>query len=247
MIDVNSYTLQNTGIEKCISQMKNAADHGIDTIIATSDFDGFASEDEFDVVNYVQDLNKSLLDDNIPITILPGHRIFLSDNIITDLKDGFILPLNINSGFLLVELPADHVPAYFRQLLFDLQVLGYQVIINQPERNKGFIENPDALYELVKCGALSQIATTSIVGKSGKKVQKFTQQLIESNLTHFVASGANTGDNFYLEQAYAQIEKMFGTEKLYLFSENAQAIVDNQSAMIEEPVRIKKSKILGIF
>ena len=92
---------------------------------------------------------------------------------------------------MLIEFPSSHLPRYANKLLFDLQVQGIVPIIVHPERNREIMENPDRLYNLVKEGALSQLTGTSVTGKMGKKIQKFSFDLIQTNLTHFIASDAH--------------------------------------------------------
>ena len=148
-----------------------------------------------------------------------------------------------------MELPSNHVPRYTKQLLFDLQVYGVKPIIVHPERNKQLMEDPDILYEFVKNGTLTQVTAASVVGKFGKKIQKFTHQLIEANLTHFVASDTHntTTRGFCLEEAYKTIEEKFGTMRLYEFMENAQFLVEDKTVVGDEPERVKRKKVLGLF
>nr|WP_307867500.1 CpsB/CapC family capsule biosynthesis tyrosine phosphatase [Bacillus cereus] len=53
------------------------------------------------------------------------------------------------------------------------------------------VENPKKLYKLVKQGALAQTIASSLIGNFGKKIKKFSLQLIEYKLTHVIASDAH--------------------------------------------------------
>ncbi|WP_307845655.1 CpsB/CapC family capsule biosynthesis tyrosine phosphatase [Bacillus cereus] len=64
-------------------------------------------------------------------------------------------------------------------------------IIVHPERNIELVENPKKLYKLVKQGALAQTIASSLIGNFGKKIKKFSLQLIEYKLTHVIASDAH--------------------------------------------------------
>ena len=44
-------------------------------------------------------------------------------------------------------------------------------------------------------GALSQLTAGSLTGYFGKKIKKFSEQLIEADLTHFIASDAHNVRN----------------------------------------------------
>jgi len=173
----------------------------------------------------------------------------MNGDMIKQLEQGQLLPLNETSGYIFVELPHDHVPRYTSQLLFDIQVAGYQAIIVHPERNRELMQNPDQLYKFVKNGALTQVTAASVCGNFGKKIQKFTQQLIEANLTHFIASDAhNTSTRgFHLKEAYDVIEKEYGIDFMYFFMENAAYLRDGQNVAKEIPSRVKRRKFLGLF
>ncbi|MDL4838971.1 tyrosine-protein phosphatase [Aquibacillus rhizosphaerae] len=254
MIDIHSHILiDNNGGAKhtteSLSVARKAHEQGIDKIIATPNLKADSQRgSKIDLVKQVHELNKRLMDEGVPVTVLPGQKMDINQDILALLNKGYVLPLNATSDFIFIELPTDHMPVHLRNLLFDIQVHGYQIIISQPETNRLFMENSDLLYEMVKNGAFIQISASSIVGKNGRKVQKFTQQLIEANLVHFVASSATENSGVYLEEAYAKLEKQFGLEKVYSFIENTQAIIDNASIFIEEPFRIQKRKsVLGLL
>src|SRR5690625_6178677 len=106
---------------------------------------------------------------------------------IDDLDSGELLPLH-QTKYLFVEFPSGHIPRYAKQMLFDIQVAGYTPIIVHPERYRELMEHPDRLYEIVRKGALTQVTADSVVGKFGKKIQKYTHQLIEGKLTRFIES-----------------------------------------------------------
>jgi protein-tyrosine phosphatase len=149
----------------------------------------------------------------------------------------------------LIEFPPNHIPSFAEQLLFDVQTRGYVPLIVHPERNQVFVEQPDRLYRFVKNGACTQITASSVIGKFNKNTQKFCKQLIESNLTHLIASDAHntTSRGFYLKDAYNYIDRQFGMDYVFMFRENAQQLIAGKHIHKEIPERIKRKKFLGIF
>jgi protein-tyrosine phosphatase len=105
------------------------------------------------------------------------------------------------------------------------------------------------LYRLVKDGALTQVTASSITGHFGKKVKKFSLELVENNLTHFIASDAHntTTRASRLRKAYEEVENEFGINQRYLLQENAEYLVNGENVVIEIPERVKKKKFLGLF
>src|SRR5699024_5030439 len=185
---------------------------------------------------------------DIPLTILAGQETRIYGDMVEGLKKGEILPLN-ETKYVHVEFPFREVPRYAEQLLYDLQIEGYVPIIEHPERNKELLENPNKLYDLVRKGSLTQVTAASIIGKFGKDTQKFTHQLIDANLTHFIASDAHntTTRGFCMAEAYRELEQKFGTEAVYLSMENAQLLIENKNVNKLEPHPIKKKRFLGLF
>lgn len=255
MIDIHCHILPGVDdgakhMTESIEMAKSAVSQGITTIIATPHhLNGSYDNYKIDIIEAVKQLNEQLQAEDIPLTILPGQETRINGDMLADLEDGHLLPLNETSGYLFVELPSNHVPRYTNQLMFDLQVQGVKPIIVHPERNKELMENPNILYELVRDGTLTQITAASVAGKFGKKIKKFSLQLIESNLTHFIASDAHnvTTRGFAMQEAHSVIKSAYGTSLLYWFMENSQLLAEGELVVGESPVRIKKKKILGLF
>ncbi len=255
MIDIHSHILpglddgaQNG--EESLIMAKAAVEEGIHTIIATPHHNnGAYTNTKKEILDAVRYLNNLLQASEIPVYILPGQETRINGEMIEQLEEGQLLPLNSTSGYIFVELPPDHVPRYTDQMLFDLQVAGYQAIIVHPERNRELIQHPDTLYKFVKNGALTQVTAASVAGKFGKKIQKFTHQLIEANLTHFIASDAHNTTNrgFHMQEAYDEIRNEFGLDWQYFFMENAEYLREGQIVAKDIPMRVHRKKFLGIF
>ncbi len=111
------------------------------------------------------------------------------------------------------------------------------------------IEQPEMLYELVKNGATTQVTASSITGDFGKKVKSFSMQLIEHELTHFIASDAHGTKKrpSRMKAAFEEVERKFGLDASFFYSENAEYLVKGQYIAMNEPQRIKKKKVFGLF
>ncbi|WP_130860468.1 tyrosine-protein phosphatase [Gracilibacillus phocaeensis] len=255
MIDIHCHILPGIDdgakhMADSISMAQSAVAQGINTIIATPHhMNGAYNNYKTDIIAGVQQLNDTLQAENIPLTILPGQETRIYGDMVTDLENGDLLPLNETSGYLFVELPSGQVPRYTEQLLFDLQMKDIKPIIVHPERNRELIENPNILYDLVSNGTLTQVTAASVNGNFGKKIKKFSLQLIEANLTHFIASDAHniTSRGFVMQEAYSVIKHKYGASAVYWFMENAQYMMDGDLVIGEPPERIRTKKKFGIF
>jgi protein-tyrosine phosphatase len=255
MIDIHCHILPNVDdgpkeLEQTIEMARHAVDEGITHIIATPHHkNGSYINNKQTILTSVKELNDILSQKNIKIQILPGQETRIYGDLVEDYTKSEILTLNDGGKYIFVELPSNHVPRYTAQLLFDIQLKGLTPIIVHPERNQELIENPEVLYQFIKKGAITQVTAASLSGYFGKKIKKFSLQLIESNLTHFIASDAHnlTGRSFKLREAYGMVEKEFGMQGVYLFQENAELLVEGKTIFKDEPQRVKKKKLLGLF
>lgn len=254
MIDIHSHILPGVDdgaqtIEDAIAMARAAVKEGITTIIATPHHkNGKYDNPKHSIITLAAQLNDIMKQHDIPLTVLPGQEVRIHGDLLKNLAENEIMTL-ADTSYLFIEFPFDHVPRYAEQLLFDLQLKGFIPIIVHPERNAEIMERPERLYQLVKRGVLTQLTASSVSGHFGKKIKKFSLQLMEANLAHFIASDAHntTTRPFRMREAYDAINKEFGINAVYFFQENAELLIRGQAVYREEPERIKRKKFLGLF
>ncbi|WP_079528188.1 tyrosine-protein phosphatase [Halobacillus hunanensis] len=252
MIDIHTHILPGVDegpstMEHSIKMAEKAVKDGIETVVAAPHYNnGGHVNDKNTILIQVRELNRELEERDIPLTVLPGQETRAYADLVEALRNDEILTVN-EGDYVLIDLPHDHVPGYLNTLLFNMQVEGYQPIIVHSERNEQIIEQPNLLYSLVKNGAFVQITAGSLLGKHGSKVKKLSHQLIDANLVHLVASGAQKPQELNLKDGYREIKKHYDQSMVYYFSENAQYVVEGQALATAPPQRVKKKKVLGIF
>ncbi|MEH7180558.1 tyrosine-protein phosphatase [Neobacillus vireti] len=254
MVDIHSHILPGVDdgaqdIAESIKMAKAAVEQGIHTIVATPHHLNNRYENhKKTIIDRVAELNLIFEQEQIDLQVFPGQETRIYGELLEGYELGEILPIN-QTQYVLIEFSSNHVPQYTEKLFYEMQVRGLIPIIVHPERNQQLIEQPDVLYKLVKNGALSQITAASVHGAFGKKIKKFSQQLIEANLTHFIASDAHntTSRSFRMREAYGMIQAKYGSEMVYLFKENAALAIEGKYVYKEPPERIKKKKIFNLF
>ncbi|MGD6849029.1 tyrosine-protein phosphatase [Rossellomorea aquimaris] len=255
MIDIHSHILPGVDdgartMQDSVDMAKQAVSEGVHTIIATPHhMNGKYENEKVNILHRVDELNDHLRQEKIDLTVLPGQECRIYGEMVEDYHSGKLLPLNRVSPYIFVEFPSSSVPRYTDRLLYELQNEGLIPVIVHPERNAELIERPDKLYNLVKNGSATQLTASSLTGYFGKNIQKFSQQLIEANLTHFIASDAHNIHNrsFKMEEAMDTLEKKYGIDMIYYFTENAELLIEGKNIYKEIPEKIKKRKFLGIF
>lgn len=233
-----------------IDMAKRAVEEGITHLFATPHHgNGRFENTKTDILKHVTELNKRLTQENIPLTVLPGQELRIHRELFHALERDEILTLHNRGKYVLLELPSNEVPTYTKSLIYELLLKGITPIIVHPERNRELITHQNLLYELVTEGALTQLTAGSIIGQFGKKIQSFSEKIIEHHLTHFVASDAhnlNSRGLSSLQAAFATVTRKYGIDRTFYFQENAELLVRYQNPLIEQPHPIKK-RLLGIF
>ncbi|MEK5250012.1 CpsB/CapC family capsule biosynthesis tyrosine phosphatase [Bacillus sp. FSL R9-9530] len=255
MIDLHCHILPGIDdgaqtVTDSLAMAQKAVEEGIHTIVATPHHqNGKYTNERTSIIHQVKQLNDELQQNEIPLKILPGQEVRLYGDLLEDYGAGKIVTLNETNKYILIEFPSNHVPRYAEQLLYELRVKGMIPIIVHPERNAELIERPDKLYNLVSKGALTQVTAGSLLGKFGKKIKKFSLQLVEHNLTHMIASDAHntTSRGFHLAESYELIGKEFGMNVMSDLKENPYLLISGKAIYKEDPELIRRKKLFGIF
>lgn len=207
-------------------------------------------------VNHKQDvtrLTKQFADEldkhNIPLTVFPGQEVRINGNLLEALDNDDILFADTGNRYLMLEFPDDDVPHYTNRMIFDLQQRGITPVIVHPERNTMIMDKPDILYELLQKGCLSQITASSYVGTFGKKVEKFSRQLIEAGQGYVFASDAHDlpGRKYEMRQAFEKLSSEFGNEFARQYADNARSIINGEDVAINTVKKLRKKKHFWLF
>jgi protein-tyrosine phosphatase len=247
MIDIHSHILSGLDdgspmLDESIKMAKLAVQDGISTIIATPHYgNGRYEVSRERVVNSVERLNKELLTRDIPLTVLPGHEVRVTRDMLDKWQDGKLLTLG-ETDYILLELPSNEVPTYTAEYIHELGIQGITAIIAHPERNAEIISNPSALAELIEAGALTQLTTHSINGDLGKKIAKVSLELCEKQMVHLIANDAHnsTSRAFAMKRAYEVLADRFGRSYIEYLQHNAQLLINNEEIATTTVVKPKR-------
>ena len=129
--------------------------------------------------------------------------------ILENIQNDDICFIDEMNQYVLIEFPTSSVPDYSERLFFELQSAGITPVIVHPERNHAILKDPSILYEFVSRDILAQVTAASYIGKFGREIEKLSEQLIEANLVHFLASDAHnvTSRKFHMEEAFGKLQK----------------------------------------
>ncbi len=97
---------------------------------------------------------------------------------------------------ILVEMSYINPPINLYELLFDLQIAGYQPVLAHPERYSFYHRNFKEYYKLREAGCLFQLNLLSLSSYYGKEIQKTAKKLLKENLIDYV--GTDTHHQLHL-------------------------------------------------
>lgn len=167
---------------------------------------------------------------------LPGMELYLGQEIAYEadapeaLHRGRVLTLN-GSRYALLEFRTNSLRSHMVTGVSETLRCGFVPIVAHIERYDIARKNMDLVDELLNMGALLQLNADSVLGENGFGVKRFCHRLLAEGKVHFVASDAHdvTRRPPLLRRCFLEVHKKYGKEyAARLFSENAQAVIDNQ-------------------
>jgi len=123
----------------------------------------------------------------IPVELHAASEYFLDDHVEKLLKMKEPL-LTISENKVLVEFSLAHEPMSLKDILFELQMQGYQPVIAHPERYI-YLDNNKAFYDDLKdIGCLFQLNLLSLGNHYGRSVHELAQYLIKKDYYNLVGT-----------------------------------------------------------
>lgn len=254
MIDLHCHILPGVddgaeNIEASIAMAEQAVSQGITHILCTPHHNnGKYTNPKSEVISLVASFQAELDKRKLPLTVLEGQEVRITGDIIEDIRNDKILFTDLEDTYILIEFPTMEVPSYTEQVFFELLQMGKVPVIVHPERNAHFRKDPNNLIPFLEMGCLAQLTAPSYVGVFGKDIQKTAKIMVEHNLVQMVASDAHgvRKRSFNLKEAYEQIAKDFGNEKVANMQQVARDLLNGDSINYPEYLVVKKKKF-GLF
>jgi protein-tyrosine phosphatase len=197
VIDLHAHLLPDLDdgpgtMAESVAMAQAAWDAGTRTMVCTPHMIEHFPTDPRRVHAAVEALREALAVADVPLEILAGAEIALS--YLPELDDEELLLASVGGGgrWLLLEMPFQGWPIKLPQVLADLEIRGYGVILAHPERAEAVQRAPDRMRDIVGRGALVQLTAQSLLGELGQIAHRAARMLLAGGVAHFIASDAHS-------------------------------------------------------
>jgi protein-tyrosine phosphatase len=181
-----------TSLAESLEMCRQAVSSGIRTIVATPHWNGTYQPDRQSVEDAAVQLRRAAGELALPLDIIPGAEVAAAADLPELVSRNDHLTIGWQRKYVLLELPHQHMFEWINDVIFELRISGFGIIIGHPERNADVQQNPGAILPLVQSGVMTQITADSILGDLGREAKKCAAALLKMNVVHFIASDAHS-------------------------------------------------------
>ncbi|MBD3180646.1 hypothetical protein GF312_00035 [Candidatus Poribacteria bacterium] len=249
MVDIHSHVLPGVddgakSMEESIEMLRKAASDGIDIMVATPHMlPGVYKTESIKRIKLTEKLQALALENHIEIQVKPGVEYYFSPEIIENIENLKEFTINNNGKYLLIELPMQDIPPHVEDVFLKIKSAGITPILAHPERNIGICRKPNALYDLVTKGLVTQLNAGSLMGYFGRQSKKTARTLLKHNMIHLVASDMHASSSVTLAAAVPYVKDIIGSVKAdHLFNKNPRCVLNGEELDQDVPIRIEKRR-----
>lgn len=249
IIDIHSHIIPeiddgSKDMDMSMEMAKLYVENGITKVIATPHYikKSSMSSEYKDNLEKIKLLRQELKKKNIDLEVYLGNEVYISNNILEDLKNEKITTLN-KSRYILIEFPMMDIPISAEEIFYEIQIEGYIPILAHPERNYKVIEDPNILYNFIKKGCLVQMNIPSLEGKYGKDIKTTAERLVSCDMIHFIGADSHSSIRRTpnISRGLEELKKLVGEEKYKdICINNPTNVLNNKDIKILEPKEYKK-------
>jgi protein-tyrosine phosphatase len=174
-------------MEDSIAMVRRMHELGFKKLITTPHIQGeFYKNTPEIILEGLAKLKEAVAAENIAIELEAAAEYLLDDAFEEKMNAGTLLAFS--NKFILVEMSYYSPNPDLKNLIFNLQVDGYKVILAHPERYTYWFNDFAKYDDLKDRGVYFQLNTVSLAGHYPEPVKKFAEKLIEKGMIDFIGS-----------------------------------------------------------
>jgi protein-tyrosine phosphatase len=223
MLDLHCHILPGVDdgaalLDEAVAMARLCVQDGITHVVATPHCHRHTRLLRSDILPRVARLRDALAQAGVPLTILPGSEVQVTDTAAyrQDFEAGLYCHLGDDRAFTLLEFnwKEKQYPADAPELVAWLREQGTTPIVAHPERHRFFAEDAGRLRALVGAGAWLQVTADSLLGNHGSAPQSFGEELLRAYSEAVLATDAhNLRRCSGLASGYAWVGERLGAQR----------------------------------
>lgn len=175
-----------TSLEEGLQMVESLMNMGFSKLIATPHIKKNFFENEPQELMYAfKDFEKEVKRRRWPIELSLAAEYMLDEGFEEHLEKGL---LTLKDNLVLIEMSFFQVNQGIEDLLFKIQLKGYQPVIAHPERYIYYFRNWDQLQRFKEMGCLFQLNVPSLTGFYGKDVLTSAKRILEYGWYNFAGT-----------------------------------------------------------
>lgn len=174
-------------VETSLGLIEQMSQWGLNRIIASPHITYGSFENTPETIGKAfESLQKAVQEKGIPVQLGYSAENRIDDLFIKNFEEDNLLTLP--GKVLLVENSFIQEPWNLNQLLFDIQVKGYQPVLVHPERYNYYYGKKGRYEAIHNAGTAFQVNLLSLTGYYGKEEKKIAEQLIDKGLVDYIGT-----------------------------------------------------------
>jgi protein-tyrosine phosphatase len=218
-VDMHSHLIHGVddgskSLQESVDMIKNLVDLGYTHLITTphimSDF--YKNTPEI-LLPKLDQIREQLVLKNIDCTIDVAAEYYIDNAFYENILQKKPL-MTFGDKYILIETSYLNSPSNLFDVIFQLQMQSYKVIIAHPERYSYMFDDFNKYRQLFDKGVYFQININSLAGYYSPQSQKIAQKLISKNMVHFIGTDCHTPKHIVVLQkamqtkAYRKLKNM---------------------------------------
>lgn len=220
MIDLHCHILPNVddgpqSLDESCRMARFCVEDGIKFVVATPHCHRYVHLLRADILPKVVQLNHEFEQAGIPLTILPGSEIQVTDSLAyrREFEAGLYCHLGDGRSFTLLEFnwSREQFPADAVALVEWIRAQGMRPILAHPERHDYFGKEPALIQGMVEAGAWLQITVDSLLGNHGPLPKELGEVFLRAYPDAVLATDAHNMQRCSgLSSGYAWVREYLG-------------------------------------
>jgi protein-tyrosine phosphatase len=174
-------------MEDSLAMIRRMHELGFKKLITTPHIQGeFYKNTPEIILGGLAELRKAIAAENIPVVVEAAAEYLLDDAFEEKMNQGILL--TFSSKYILLEMSYYSPNPNLKNLIFNLQVEGYKVILAHPERYTYWAGDIAKYEDLKDRGVYFQLNTVSLAGHYPEPVKKLAEKLIDKGMIDFIGS-----------------------------------------------------------